>query len=873
MKACPNSRILCLIRNLRKIQFAAIFACVSVLILITMMMRAPFSSAQTSETLTTFASNCTTPKTFFNLGDTVCVVATDTPLGPPAQRKFEWVTPNGEIFQFGPEITSDPQNVSITIPSSGPSAQVGTWTVKTVDVSNNGYATARFVVQDPNNASVDLWTPLFAPSEISAGSSASFTVFVTNKGPNDAQNVELTVTVATNSTFMSETQLSGPAFSCTNPSVGSTGSSTCTVATLPANSTAVLQFIFQVDAGATAGAEVSSTATVSSSTTEIFAADNTFTATATITPQTCDITCPSDITMGKDAGQCGAVITFSTPVGSGPGCGTIECSPPSGGFFPIGTTNVICFGNSGTACSFAVTIQDSQPATITCPSNITVNESSPGQGFAVVNYPAPTLNDNCPAPLSACNPPAGSSFPVGTTTVTCETSAGSGSPVTCSFTVTVNSTQCILNCTQDIVVPANPTGSGSATVTYSSPTANGCPTLTITCTPPSGSVFPLGTTAVTCEGVDGSNNTVASCGFNVTVINAAPCTITCPANITVSNDPGLCGAEVSYPSPATTGNCGDAPNCSPASGSFFPVGTTIITCTTDAGPQCSFSITVVDTQSPVITCPASITATAVIGQTSAVVTFSTPVASDNCPGASVACLPPSGSSFSVGVTTVTCTATDASAHQTSCTFKVAVSGTLVASADTFLRDGADNTNEGGNDRLRIQSSGHNRVLARFNLSGISTTGLQSATLILRIASNLDNWGSSGRPVDAHRLTADWTEGNGINDLLGILLGFRGTGEGATWKCAKDTNIHNFNDDCTTPWNGGTFAAATSPSKLHTNNLTGDVSWNVKADVQAGASFGWLIKKQSEGQNGQVRYYSREAGNANLAPRLVLVYTP
>lgn len=169
------------------------------------------------------------------------------------------------------------------------------------------------------------------------------------------------------------------------------------------------------------------------------------------------------------------------------------------------------------------------------------------------------------------------------------------------------------------------------------------------------------------------------------------------------------------------------------------------------------------------------------------------------------------------------------------------------------------------------------MLASFNLSGISTTGLQSATLVLNIAENSNNWGS-GRAVDAHRLLADWTEGNGRNDVMvGGGPGFRGTGEGVTWKCAKDTNINNQNDDCTAPWNGGTFAAATAASNLHTNNQTGDVTWDVTADLQAGANYGWLIKKQAERQNGQVRYYSREgaalAGNASLAPRLVLVYQP
>src|SRR5215216_2632230 len=72
------------------------------------------------------------------------------------------------------------------------------------------------------------------------------------------------------------------------------------------------------------------------------------------------------------------------------------------------------------------------------------------------------------------------------------------------------------------------------------------------------------------------------------------CLITCPANITVSNDPTQCGAVVNYPAPTTSGTCGTT-TCSPASGSFFPVGTTPITCSTTAGPSCSFTISVIDT--------------------------------------------------------------------------------------------------------------------------------------------------------------------------------------------------------------------------------------------------------------------------------------
>jgi hypothetical protein len=289
-------------------------------------------------------------------------------------------------------------------------------------------------------------------------------------------------------------------------------------------------------------------------------------------------------------------------------------------------------------------------------------------------------------------------------------------------------------------------------------------------------------------------------------------------------------------------------------------------------------VTVVDTQPPTIICPANISITAPDGQTSTVVNYANATGTDNCPGVAVVCLPPSGSPFPLGITTVTCTATDASANISSCTFKVAVSGAILVNADSFLRNGANSTNEGANERLRIQNSGNNRAVVKFDLSGISTQGLQSATLVLDIAENLNNWGSDGRPVDAHRLLTDWAEGNGRNDVMvGGGPGFRGTGQGVTWECAIDSNINNTVEDCQSEWNGGNYAAATSPSASHTNNQTGSVSWDVTADVQAGANFGWLIRKKNEGQNGQVRYYSREgaalAGNPNLAPRLVLVYTP
>jgi hypothetical protein len=150
----------------------------------------------------------------------------------------------------------------------------------------------------------------------------------------------------------------------------------------------------------------------------------------------CSIICPNNITQPNDPNQCGAIVTFA-PTSNGT-CGVVVCSPASGSFFPVGTTTVTCNTTQGSSCSFTVKVNDTQPPTISCPSNITVN-NDPGQCGAVVTF-APTASDNCPGVTSSCTPASGSVFPIGTTTVTCKATDASGNmSANCTFTVTVNS--------------------------------------------------------------------------------------------------------------------------------------------------------------------------------------------------------------------------------------------------------------------------------------------------------------------------------------------------------------------------------------------------------------------------------------------------
>lgn len=122
--------------------------------------------------------------------------------------------------------------------------------------------------------------------------------------------------------------------------------------------------------------------------------------------------------------------------------------------------------------------------------------------------------------------------------------------------------------------------------------------------------------------------------------------ITARPNMPVSNTPGVCGAVVNYTTPVAIDNCPGVTTVRTAglaSGSTFPIGTTVNTYTaTDAAGHtatCTFSVTVNDTQAPAITCPANITVNTPVGSCTAVVNFAA-TATDKCPGTTIVIPPP-----------------------------------------------------------------------------------------------------------------------------------------------------------------------------------------------------------------------------------------
>ncbi len=182
--------------------------------------------------------------------------------------------------------------------------------------------------------------------------------------------------------------------------------------------------------------------------------------------------------------------------------------------------------------------------------------------------------------------------------------------------------------------------------------------------------------------------------------------------------------------------------------------------------------------------------------------------------------------------------------------------TLNATGDTYLRSGAQNSNDGSATFVRINSSPL-RTIVRFDQPQIASAAsgmvLISATLELYV--NASNQWGVGRDVNVHRMNTDWTEA------------------GATWNCPIDTNTGNGAADCASQWaGGGTFTPTRTSAVLQSDAIVNQyVSWDVTADVTAflngTANYGWMIRKDLENQNGNADYNSREA--ATNRPRLVL----
>ncbi len=327
---------------------------------------------------------------------------------------------------------------------------------------------------------------------------------------------------------------------------------------------------------------------------------------------------------------------------------------------------------STTNAWYAVGVGGPYAPAITCPANI-VTVNTPNLCSKIVTFATPSGRANCPTTIQTAGLASGANYPVGVTANRFQVTDAVGTTATCSFTITVNDNQKPV-----ITCPANQfLNCQTSLPAYSGTVTDNCPgPYSQTQSPAAGSMI-SGITTITLTATDAHANT-GTCSFTVTPNDVTPPNITCPANLIKNNDPGLCGSNVNYPTPTATDNCGIASVLlvsGLASGAYNPVGSTINVwkATDQAGntSTCSFSVTVIDTEKPVATCPSDRSVNNDPGKCFATLNINGGLAlSDNCGIASTSNNAPSP--FPVGETIVIWTAKDPSGNAGTCSFKVSV---------------------------------------------------------------------------------------------------------------------------------------------------------------------------------------------------------
>lgn len=232
--------------------------------------------------------------------------------------------------------------------------------------------------------------------------------------------------------------------------------------------------------------------------------------------------------------------------------------------------------------------------TITCPPSTNILACASN---AVVFYPAPQASTTCGVITNLTTvPPSGSVFPAGVTVVTATATDSQGNSAACVFTVTVLPDRTPPQCPPSPVV------------------VTGCPALmpdfrtnglvTDDCTPvgqisvvqnpPPGTPLLPGPNVVTLVVCDAMGNCRECDVFIQAQTGGAAPQITCPPDI-VTTAYATCGfgKVVTYPPPVVVD--GGLASCTPPPGSFFPFGTTTVTCvaTNACGTNvCTFTVTV-----------------------------------------------------------------------------------------------------------------------------------------------------------------------------------------------------------------------------------------------------------------------------------------
>ncbi len=365
--------------------------------------------------------------------------------------------------------------------------------------------------------------------------------------------------------------------------------------------------------------------------------------------------------------------------------------------FNLGVTSVTWTAIDGSTntnvCSYTVTVEDNEAPAITCVANQTIDTDAGVCTYTHIGSAwDATATDNCSVDtityeLTGATTGTGTTldgvvFNLGVTTVTWTATDGSTNTDVCSYTVTVEDNEApIAMCAAPFTIQLDANGQAFITVAnIDMGSTDNCGIDTITISQTDFDCSHVGDNTITLTVTDANGNT-STCTTVVTVEdNVAPEAI-CAAPFTIFLDFfGNASITVADIDNGSNDACGIASmTIDPSEFTCADIGDNVVTLTvTDNNGNvstCTTIVTVEDNLPPQIVCPNDIVIDTEPGSCEATVFFGSASAYDNCSGfipTTQTAGPPSGSTFPIGVTTITFMATDASGNTSSCSFTITV---------------------------------------------------------------------------------------------------------------------------------------------------------------------------------------------------------